>query len=118
MSEKIRIAKQTQKILQALRDAGEDGMTNVELSEIGLRYGGNLGILYQKGYKISKKGLGNGVYRYVLLSEPDTLVTREKALDKLLAGVESMGLVDKDELVELLNSFNISVKYKANTYNN
>lgn len=116
MSEIKRLAKKHEQILNALRVAGKDGITNGELSKIALRYGGHLGKLYKEGYKIDKEFLGEGLYRYTLISEPETIIVRQKALNKLLSEVEKHGSVDKDTLVELLEINNISVKYKANTY--
>ena len=39
------------KVLTALRSVGKEGITNVELSKVNIRYGGYLGILYQQGYE-------------------------------------------------------------------
>jgi hypothetical protein len=115
-SEKIRIANKKEQILNVLRNAGKNGVTNAELSKIALRYGGHLGKLYEEGYKIEKLSLGNGLYNYTLISEPETIVTREKALDKLLSEIDKLGAVTKEGLVAMLEANNISVKYKANTY--
>lgn len=114
-SEKSRINSKKIQILQALRNAGIAGITNVELSRIALRYGGHLGKLYEQGYKIDKVSLGNGVYNYILISEPEVLLERESALSKLLKEVEWYG-IDSDLLSRILDKNNIGVKYKANTY--
>ena len=65
-----RLITQRQKIIHALKEAGNEGMTNVELSKISLRYGAQLGILYRQGYKIQKYNLDGGIYKYVLIVEP------------------------------------------------
>lgn len=114
--EKERIIKKTEQILNALRTAGLKGLTNSELSKIALRYGGSLGELYKKGYTISKESLGEGLYRYWLVSEPSVEAVREKAIDVLLSNVKSFGLVDAEQLLSIMNNSNIAVKYKANTY--
>jgi hypothetical protein len=116
MKEQKRIAKKKEQILNALRNAGEIGITNAQLSKIALRYGGHLGKLYEEGYKIDKESLGDGLYNYTLVSEPETIIIREKALDVLLSQVKELGSVSSEELYGLLNVNNISVKYKANTY--
>jgi hypothetical protein len=65
-----RLITQKQKIINALRLAGAEGVTNAELSKISLRYGGHLGNLYRQGYKILKYNLDGGLYKYVLIAEP------------------------------------------------
>ena|SRR3982750_4679602 len=65
-----RLITQRQKIINALKEAGAEGMTNSELSKISLRYGAHLGELYRKGYKITKQNLDGGLYKYVLIAEP------------------------------------------------
>ncbi|UUV46515.1 hypothetical protein [Bacillus phage vB_BanS-Thrax3] len=115
-SEKQRIAKKREQVLNALREAGSQGITNAELSIIALRYGGYLGKFYELGYKIDKESLGDGLYRYTLVSEPETLVKREKAIDLLLEEVDKHGMVNKNDLLAILENKNIAVKYKANTY--
>jgi hypothetical protein len=86
------------KILDALRHAGNIGLTNVQLSKIGVRYGGHLGDLYKRGYVVDKENLGDGVYNYILVSEPEEEVIEHKsALDMLIEGVNKLGLVDGRE---------------------
>lgn len=114
--EKERIENKTTQVLNALRQAGEDGLTNAELSRIALRYGGHLGELYRDGYKIDKVSLGNGLYNYILISEPETIVTREKAIDKLFKAVNKRGFVDAETLQRIMDANDITVRYKANTY--
>ncbi|AYP68290.1 hypothetical protein PQE75_gp189 [Bacillus phage vB_BcoS-136] len=115
--EEARIEKKQVQILNALRNAGNNGITNVELSEIALRYGGYLGKLYEQGYKIDRESVGEkGVHKYILVSEPQTILVREKAMDKLLSAVRKEEIIDVDGLIKILNDNNIAVKYKANTY--
>jgi hypothetical protein len=77
-----RLLTQKQKIISALKDAGENGMTNAQLSEISLRYGGHLGHLYRAGYKIKKYNLDGGLYRYILVSEPSNIIYFKNANDE------------------------------------
>jgi hypothetical protein len=65
-----RLITQRQKIIAALQDAGFEGMTNVELSKISLRYGGHIGTLSKQGYKIQKVNLDGGLFRYFLVTKP------------------------------------------------
>lgn len=118
MSETKRIARKYEQILNALRVAGKNGVTNAELSKIALRYGGHLGKLYKQGFEVEKQFLGEGLYLYTLISEPKEIIVRQNALDKLLSEVEKFGSigVDSKTLVKLLDSNGIAVKYKANTY--
>ena len=113
----VREVKKKEQIVNALKIAGRNGVTNAEMSNIALRYGGYLGELYKDGYKISKEHLGNGLYKYVLLSEPDEAPVREKAIDVLAKEFEKLG-VSKEAFHNLLENSNVSVRYKANTYNN
>lgn len=104
-------------ILDVLR-INPNGVTNVQLSEVSLRYGGHLGRLYELGYKIEKVPLGDGVFRYRLLSEPEREISdRVKAVDKLLHEVKKRDSVDAETLEAMLDRLGISVRYKPNTYN-
>jgi hypothetical protein len=105
------------KILDSLRKAGSHGLTNVQLSKIAVRYGGSLGELYKRGYIINKEHVGDGVYNYTLVEEPEEeTLTHKTALELLVDGVNKIGLVDSKELVWLLDELGINVKRKANTY--
>lgn len=111
----INTNKETQ-ILSLLK-SNPNGVTNVELSEIALRYGGHLGKLYKKGYKIKTIPLGNGIHKYKLVSCPDEdFVEKPKAIDLLLKEIDMHDFVNVSEFKDILDKLNISVKYKANTY--
>jgi hypothetical protein len=100
-----RLLTQKQKIINALKDAGEDGMTNAELSKISLRYGGHIGNLYREGYKIKKYNLDGGLYKYVFVSEPSTIKFFRNAQEEI---IEDMGDIFgdsvSDELKNLLDT--------------
>lgn len=68
-----RLITQRQKIVKALKDAGADGMTNVEMNKISMRFGGHIDELYRQGYKIRKINLGGGLWRYFFISEPSQI---------------------------------------------
>lgn len=115
--EKKRLETKRGQILNLLRSRGSEGITNVELSDVALRYGGHLGKLYELGYKIKKEPLGDGIFRYTLLSEPEReRHERKPAIDILLDGVEKLG-VSKSEFENLLNELGIAVRFKPYTYN-
>ncbi|WP_168898369.1 hypothetical protein [Bacillus sp. ISTL8] len=109
-----------EQILTRLRNRGEVGATNAELSHISLRYGAHLGTLYQMGYKIEKESLGEGLYRYILKEEPEDGFTKmPKALDALKRKLLANGYPFLTENIEqMLDEVGIAVKYKPNTYNN
>jgi RNA binding exosome subunit len=79
-----RLITQKQKIINALRLAGSEGVTNAELSKISLRYGGHLGNLYRQGYKILKYNLDGGLYKYVLIAEPADYKYFKNAQEEIL----------------------------------
>lgn len=115
--ENARILKKKEQVLNALRNAGKNGITNVELSAIALCYGGYLGELYEQGYKIDRVSIGEkGVHKYILISEPSTIVIRDKAIDKLMLEVSKQESISVEGLKKILKDNNIEVKYKANTY--
>jgi hypothetical protein len=94
------------------------GVTNAELSQVSLRYGGHLGKLYELGYKIRKDSLGEGLYLYTLIEEPSRENhDRKKAIDVLLSEVRKEEIIDAGILEGMLEKLGISVKYKAGTYN-
>lgn len=61
---------QLDRILTLLRERGAAGATNVELNAICFRYGARLWELRKAGYNIRTESLGDGLYRFTLLSEP------------------------------------------------
>ncbi len=65
-----RRGSQRDEILSFLEARGPAGATNVELNEIGFRYGARLWELRKEGYRIRTESLGDGLFRFTLLSEP------------------------------------------------
>ncbi len=119
LNELKRQENKRQQILGLLRSKGLEGITNAELSKVALRYGGHLGKLYELGYKIRKDFLGEGLYKYTLVEEPSREQhDRKKAIDTLLNEVRKEEIIDAGMLETMLNNLGITVKYKANTYNN
>ncbi|MEH6848147.1 hypothetical protein [Bacillus thuringiensis] len=108
-----------QQLISVLRGAGDEGVTNAELSKIALRYGGYLGELYKRGYQVDKISEGNGVYRYILKHEPPVeQINKKTALDVLVEEIETKfnGHIDVQALPSLLESIGVSMRYKAGTH--
>jgi hypothetical protein len=104
-------------ILGLLRSRGDKGITNAELSEISLRYGGHLGKLYELGYKIRKDALGDGLFNYTLIEEPSREIhERKSAYETLMSRVREEEIIDASMLDSILNELGIAVRYKPYTY--
>lgn len=110
--------KVKERILEYLRNKGEHGATNAELSKISLRYGAHIGKMYEEGYVVDKKCLSKGLFLYTLISEPEHVVVHKKAIDKLFEEINNAGMVSSERLRQIMDKNNITVKYKANTYRN
>jgi hypothetical protein len=110
-----RITGKRSEILFALKQAGSRGITNVDLSKFALRYGGYLGALYEQGYKIDKEHLGNGVFRYTLISEPKEHVEKPKAIDVLFEKIGGK-FVTVEDLKTMFEDIGLSIRYKAGTH--
>lgn len=117
---KERTESQRSKILNALRMDGLNGVTNVILSSIALRYNARLQELYQQGYVIEKKESSNGITKYFLISEPETPKGKaEDALSLLLKKIDNTydGVVNSKELVEMLFESEFTVRRKIGSFN-
>lgn len=110
------MSKKYNEILGLLKSRGKEGITNVELSDIALRYGAYLGQMYKDGHTINSIHEGDGVYRYFYVSEPFNHVDKEPAIDILLKHIRNEGFVTASEIKEILEKTNITVKYKAGTH--
>lgn len=116
---KPRIRNQRQMILDALRKAGSKGLTNIELSEICQRWAARLQELYVRGYKVKLENLGDGIYNYILVEEPEVPNPEPpKALEVLVKEIESKfgGRVTTSQLLFLLENNNMNVVRKAGTF--
>ena len=100
-----------------LRDAGEDGVTNAEMSKVSLRYGGHINELYRKGYKIKKFNLDGGLFRYILISEPANIIYFKNANDETIEDIEKMfGNEVSDGLKNYLDEKHFHVVRKKDWY--
>ena len=112
-----RLITQCQKILNALREAGSDGVTNAELSKISLRYGGHLGGFYRKGYKIAKYNLDGGIYKYVLIAEPANYKYFKNAQQEIIeAMAEKHTEAIANDLEEMLDEKHFHIIRKSGWY--
>ena len=104
-------------ILEALTLAGSEGIYNILLSNISLRYGTLTNALQLDGYDITLENLGNGLIRYTLNSEEKAEKTVvEKGLDIVKREIKSNYdcVIFFDELVEILDKHNLHIKHKPN----
>ncbi|HSW76022.1 MAG TPA: hypothetical protein VLG50_03195, partial [Candidatus Saccharimonadales bacterium] len=84
-----RIPSQKQKIVQLLRDAGAEGITNAELAKICLQYNSRLSELSKEGYVIETIHVKDGLYKYVLHKVPGNIVYHSDALTDVLIAAYS-----------------------------
>lgn len=115
---KPRIPSQKERILNMLKEAGSEGVTNSTLSNVAIRFTSRIQELYQEGYKIDIEPVENGIYRYILVSEPAIKKSKpEKAVNIVRRSIKEKfnGQVTADELINLLNEngFNIVRRYGA-----
>ncbi|PIH59092.1 hypothetical protein [Paenibacillus sp. LK1] len=114
-----RTETQRDKIVSALKRAGDSGATNVELNKIALRYNARIQELYVRGYKIHSEELDGGVTKYILKSEPtEPFKKPDKAVDILIEDIESKynGNISARELNEYLDTQGFTVRRKIGSY--
>lgn len=115
-----RTVPQRTRLLTALRKAGKNGLTSIELSEISLRWNARLGELNKMGYRIASESLGDGIWNYVLIHEPAAISPPPpRALDVLTREVEGKfgGKVTTGQLLHILQTNRLQVGHKAGTFN-
>lgn len=113
-----RLITQRQKFIHALKEAGSEGLTNVELSKISLRYGGHLGDLYRKGYKIQIHNLDGGLYKYVLIAEPADIKYFQNANEEIFEAIRENfdNAITWDGLKNLLEEKHFHIIRKSGWY--
>lgn len=82
-----RIPSQTEKIINLLKEAGPNGVTNVELAAITFKYDARISELRMKGYIIETVYVGKSVYKYVLKKIPSNHDNFRSATDQVLLDV-------------------------------
>lgn len=116
---KVRTESQRLKILNLLRSAGTNGVTNVDLVKVALRYSARIQEMYVAGYEINVEELAGGLTKYILVKEPETKKSKpDKALNVLIDGIKNKynGNVSVEQLIEELNSNNFTVRRNIGTF--
>lgn len=113
-----RIPSQAEKIIILLKEAGEDGVTNIELSKISLKYDARISELRQKGYEIETAHDKDGIYKYKLKRIPSQDARFYSALDQLTLKIlnEYNGKITAFQLRDLLDKMYFEVKRKSGYY--
>jgi hypothetical protein len=113
-----RIPTQREKILNALIEAGNTGVTNTQLSNMCIRWNSRMGELYAQGYKIDTVLVADGVYRYILKEQPETLRKPKNALSILLGEIQDKydDIICAEDLRKILIENNFMISRKGGTY--
>lgn len=115
-----RIPSQRQIILNKLIEVDNRGITNTQLQSICIRWSVRLQELYELGYVIDNVSEGEGVYRYTLISCPETPHTKQgKALDVFLGKLYDMYGEDMcSSVADVIADCNFNVTRKIGYYKN
>lgn len=113
-----RIPSQIEKIVNLLKEAGEEGVTNVALSAISFKYDARLSELRSKGYEIETVYDGKGIYRYILRKIPADNKFHRNATEEILQLVDEKfeGLITTDQLKALLDFKYFHITRKSGWY--
>ncbi|MGM1044798.1 MAG: hypothetical protein ACQEXX_01490 [Bacillota bacterium] len=114
-----RTESQKDKIIGLLREAGDNGVLNTQLSKVALRYNARIQELYVMGYKIDSEELAGGVTKYILKSEPSVKVSKpEKAIDVLINDIKSKynDNLSSGDLFNYLEENNFTVRRKIGSF--
>ncbi len=111
---KGRIPSQIEKIITLLKNAGEEGVTNTELSKISLQYSARLMELRLKGFVIETIAIKNGVYKYVLKKMADEIYYTN-ATDDILMMIKHdyQDAISSEQLRALLIKKYFNIQRKA-----
>lgn len=116
---KVRAESQRQQIINLLRSAGSNGVTNSEFSKIGYRYNARIQELYVDGYEIQVEELSGGLTKYILVKEPEVKnIKPDKALNVLIENIKSKynGSVTIEQLVDELQGSNFTVRRNIGSF--
>jgi hypothetical protein len=110
-----RIPSQLERIVKALREAGLEGVTNIELVKLSLKYDARISDLRRKGFVIDVEPLGKGIYKYILVKMPSDIKFFRNATEETLEAIDQYhgGYISRDdfELLLDLKGFQISRKH-------
>jgi len=113
-----RIPSQTERIINLLKEAGADGVTNHELSKISLKYDSRISELRMRGYEIETTHKKKGVYKYVLEKTPSIDSLFLNATDEILMIIDTDfgGNIQSKELKSLLDLMHFHITRKSGWY--
>jgi hypothetical protein len=114
VAQKRRAKVQNDIILKMFSERKEDGITNTELKRISNNYTARMSELAKKGYVIDCESLGNGVYKYVLVKEPSSETTYERAIDLFWSVFEEKydGIADREVLENIFEEQGLNIVRK------
>jgi hypothetical protein len=114
-----RIPTHLDKIVQALKDAGPEGVTNAELNKITFKYDARISDLRRKGYVIKTEYIARGVYKYYLISTPSQIKVHDKAIDIFVEEViKRGGKIDAWAIKPLVRELRLGMKRESGYYEN
>ena len=113
-----RIPSQTERIINLLRTAGADGVTNHQLSKISLKYDSRISELRMRGYEIETTHEKKGVYKYFLIKTPSIDTIYLNATDEILMLIDTDfgGNIQSKELKSLLELMHFHITRKSGWY--
>jgi hypothetical protein len=115
-----RIPSQIEKIIDRLKAAGDEGVTNTELNNICLRYGARLSDLYKKGYYIENEQVKSGIFKYVLKKISTEDMFFQNAADETIEFIKDQfdDRISSRQLRYLLEMQGFQITRKPNWYKN
>ena len=115
-----RAKAQRSRIIEELRKAGVNGLTNIYLYDnVTKSLGARLTELYERGYNIQCTQIQEGIYKYVLISEPIKPKPKAKRAEDLLIHqieTEYNGKIDAVNLIHLLRENDFIISRKAGAF--
>jgi hypothetical protein len=112
-----RIPSQSEKIINLLKEALDEGVTNVELAEITFKYDARISELRMKGYIIDTIYVGKSVYKYVLKKIPSDHYNFRNATDEVLLNMyDEFGEEVSTFLAALLEDKGFHITRKSGWY--
>lgn len=108
---KVRKTSQKEHILNALKGAGKDGMTNASLSNIALRYGSLIHEIERDGWSVVKLNEGEGIVRYIIGDKRAS--DRQNAYEILRREIEEHHHhVTYNEIIKILEVNGLHIKHR------
>lgn len=106
-------------VLKALMEAGDTGISNIELTKLTHRFGSAIYTLRTEGFDIAMENMGGGVVQYYIRNYiPKPRKAVKKGADKLYdAMMQKGGVVTVWEMMSILEDNNLQVIHKPNGLN-